>query len=171
MSRSQRVTCIHCHFSCEENFINFSTSSHLCFYQKKNYCRTFSNIQFISSFRYQIKHIVTYSKLFLENSQIEYHHLATWFLFQIIGWNKKIQIIWWNLDGHIVSSALMSKCHWNKWIQGLILQLYRPWHCALFQYKDYISRYKDSHNKDKMAIKPSYLYDGNPYAGKASFLY
>ena len=31
--------------------------------------------------------------------------------------------------------------------------------------------YGDSHYKDKMVVRPSYLYNGNPYTGKMIYLY
>ena len=34
---------------------------------------------------------------------------------------------------------------------------------ALFQYKDFLSRYRDSHYKDKMVLRRSYLNNGNSY--------
>ena len=37
---------------------------------------------------------------------------------------------------------------------------------SLFQYKDCLSMYKDSHYKDKMIERPSYLYDENSHGGK-----
>ena len=42
---------------------------------------------------------------------------------------------------------------------------------ALFQYKDRLFRYADSHYKDKTVVRQSYLYSDNPYAGKAASLY
>ena len=39
------------------------------------------------------------------------------------------------------------------------------------QYKDGLSRYGDFHYKDKTVLRPSYLYDGNPYTGKTIYLY
>ena len=42
---------------------------------------------------------------------------------------------------------------------------------VLFQYKDCLSRYRDSHYKDKAFMRLSYLYDGSSYTGKASSLY
>ena len=38
------------------------------------------------------------------------------------------------------------------------------------QYKDNLSRYGYSHYKDKMVIRPSYLYNGKPYTGKTPSL-
>ena len=38
------------------------------------------------------------------------------------------------------------------------------------QYKDGLFRYWDFH-KDKMVMRPSYLYNGNSYTGKMTFLY
>ena len=40
-----------------------------------------------------------------------------------------------------------------------------------FQYKDRLSRYGDSHVKDKNVIRPSYLLHGDPYTGKTISLY
>ena len=37
---------------------------------------------------------------------------------------------------------------------------------ALSQCKDCLSRYRDFHHEDKMVVRPSYLYNGNPYNGK-----
>ena len=31
--------------------------------------------------------------------------------------------------------------------------------------------YVDFHHKDKTVVKPSYLYNGNPYTGKTVYLY
>ena len=42
---------------------------------------------------------------------------------------------------------------------------------AQFQYKDRLSRYRDSHYKDKTVSRPSYLYNGNSYTGKTTSLY
>ena len=42
---------------------------------------------------------------------------------------------------------------------------------ALFQYKDCLSRYYDSHYKDKTVLKQSYLYIGNLYSGKMACIY
>ena len=40
---------------------------------------------------------------------------------------------------------------------------------GLFQYQDRISKYRDLCYKDAIAVKPSYLYHENFYAGKAYF--
>ena len=37
-----------------------------------------------------------------------------------------------------------------------------------YTYKDRLSRYGDFHYKDKTVVKPSYLYNGNPYIGKTA---
>ena len=42
---------------------------------------------------------------------------------------------------------------------------------VLFQYKDSLSRYGDSHYEDKRVSRPSFLYNGNPYTGKTGSLY
>ena len=42
---------------------------------------------------------------------------------------------------------------------------------ALSQYKDSLSRYGDSHYKDETVVRPSYLYNGNPYTAKMISLY
>ena len=42
---------------------------------------------------------------------------------------------------------------------------------ALSQCKDGLSRCEDFHYKDKMVMRPSYLYNGNPYTGKTTSLY
>ena len=34
-----------------------------------------------------------------------------------------------------------------------------------FQHKDHLSRAGDFHHSDKAVMRPSYLYNGNPYAG------
>ena len=39
------------------------------------------------------------------------------------------------------------------------------------QYKDCLSWYRDSYYKVEMVVRPSYLYDGNPYTGKTVSLY
>ena len=40
-----------------------------------------------------------------------------------------------------------------------------------FQCEDRLSGHKDSNYNDKTVVRPSYLYDGRPYAGKtASFI-
>ena len=40
-----------------------------------------------------------------------------------------------------------------------------------FQYKDRLCTYGDSQHKDKTVTRPSYLYNGHPYAGLTAFLY
>ena len=40
-----------------------------------------------------------------------------------------------------------------------------------FQHKDHLSMYEDFHYKDEIDVRPSYLYDGNPYTGKTASLY
>ena len=47
--------------------------------------------------------------------------------------------------------------------QGLLL--------APSLYKDRLSRYGDFHYKDKAVVRPSYIYNGNPYTGKTASLY
>ena len=42
---------------------------------------------------------------------------------------------------------------------------------ALAQYKDYLFRYVVSYYKDNTAMRPSHLYDGNPYTRKTVSLY
>ena len=37
--------------------------------------------------------------------------------------------------------------------------------------KDSLSRYRDFHYKDNMAIRRSYVYNGNPYTDKMAYLY
>ena len=39
------------------------------------------------------------------------------------------------------------------------------------QYKDGVSRYWHFHYKDKTVVRPSYLYNKNPYNGKTTSLY
>ena len=39
------------------------------------------------------------------------------------------------------------------------------------QYKDRLSRYEDLHYNNKLVVRPSYLYSGNPYTGKMIFVY
>ena len=41
----------------------------------------------------------------------------------------------------------------------------------LLQYKDHLYRHKDSHNKEYIAIRPSYLYFGNSYTDETAILY
>ena len=41
---------------------------------------------------------------------------------------------------------------------------------APFQYKNRLSRYGDLHYKHKTVVRPSYLYDTNPYIGKTASL-
>ena len=41
----------------------------------------------------------------------------------------------------------------------------------LFQYKDHLSRYREFPYKDKMVVRPSYLYNGNSTAATRSSLY
>ena len=59
--------------------------------------------------------------------------------------------------------------------QTMITHLTRPkksssWRTtrALIQYKDGLSRYGDSHVKDKTVARPSYFQHGDPYTGKTS---
>ena len=42
---------------------------------------------------------------------------------------------------------------------------------APFQYKDHLYWYGDFHYKDKTVMRPSYLYNDNPYTGKTTSLY
>ena len=42
---------------------------------------------------------------------------------------------------------------------------------ALFKYKDHLSRYGDSHDKDKTVVTPPYLYCGNPHTWKDNICY
>ena len=42
---------------------------------------------------------------------------------------------------------------------------------VLSQYKDSLSRYSDSHYKDKLVVRLSNLFNGNPYTGKMTSLY
>ena len=42
---------------------------------------------------------------------------------------------------------------------------------AQFQYKDWFSRYGDFCYKDKIVVRPSYLYNRNTHTGKMTFLY
>ena len=42
---------------------------------------------------------------------------------------------------------------------------------VLFQYKDYLSMYRDFHYKDKIVMRLSHLYNGNSYTGKMTSLY
>ena len=41
----------------------------------------------------------------------------------------------------------------------------------VFQYKIDLIMYLYSHYKDKMFVRPSYLYDCNPYPGKGIYVY
>ena len=54
---------------------------------------------------------------------------------------------------------------------GKMASLY--WDCpwAWSQYKDHLSRYRDSYYKDETIFRPSNLYNGNPYIGKMTSLY
>ena len=49
------------------------------------------------------------------------------------------------------------------------MQYWDTW--APSQYKDRLSRYGDSHVKDKPVVRPSYLKHENPYTGKTTSLY
>ena len=42
---------------------------------------------------------------------------------------------------------------------------------GLSQYQDCLSKYGDSHDKDKTVVRPSYLYHEDPYTGKIAFWY
>ena len=42
---------------------------------------------------------------------------------------------------------------------------------ALFQYKKHVCRYRDFHYNDKMAMRPSYIYNGDSSIGKMASLY
>ena len=42
---------------------------------------------------------------------------------------------------------------------------------GLFQYKDHLSRYGNSHNIDKMTVRPSYFYNHNSYGCKMVYFY
>ena len=49
--------------------------------------------------------------------------------------------------------------------------LYRNDKLALFQYKDRLSWYRDSHYNDKTVVRPSFLYNGNLYTCKIASIY
>ena len=42
---------------------------------------------------------------------------------------------------------------------------------ALTQYNDCLSRYRESHYKDRTVLRPSYLYNRNPYSCKTASLW
>ena len=43
-----------------------------------------------------------------------------------------------------------------------------PW--GKYQYKDRVFNYGDSHCEDKLVVRLSYPYDGNPFTGKTATL-
>ena len=65
----------------------------------------------------------------------------------------------------------------NHFISSLLLNgmicFFPPWQGtrAPSQYKDHLSRYRDSHYEDKTVMRPSYLYKVNSYSGKIVSLY
>ena len=71
----------------------------------------------------------------------------------------------WRVSTFQVISCLLVDCmgldcvqHWKDfWVP--------------LQDKNHHSRYKDSHYKDKMVMRRSYLYNRNPFTGKIAFLY
>ena len=54
--------------------------------------------------------------------------------------------------------------HWK--VSGIILIYSWAHYLAMYQCKDHLSMYGDSHDKDKTVIRPSWLYQGDPYIGK-----
>ena len=55
----------------------------------------------------------------------------------------------------------------GSWMGGNALR--RSWPCL--NIKTVFPGYRDSHFKDEMAMRPSFLYYGNPYTGKRASLY
>ena len=53
----------------------------------------------------------------------------------------------------------------------LVLCPVTPPACVLFQYKYCLSRYRDSHDTENMAIRASYLYNQNSDTSKTACLY
>ena len=53
------------------------------------------------------------------------------------------------------------------WLRRMLWEKSR----APSQYKDILSRYGDSHVKDKTVMRPSYSLHGDPYTGKTASLY
>ena len=86
-----------------------------------------------------------------------------------------MRILWlcheWWLACHLAVLAIvhtphhrLALWHWNAPVGGQFV-------CTLFQYEDSLSQYMESHYKEKMVMRLSYLYNGNPYSGKMEFLY
>ena len=69
------------------------------------------------------------------------------------------------------SCHLLSVLHWsiNSLWPETCFNIYI--YMFIFLYKDSVSRYGDSHYKDKTVTRPSYLYNGNPYTGNTTSLY
>ena len=66
---------------------------------------------------------------------------------------------------HIDCSALSGKQHESlTGVWGIV-----AW--VLSQYKNHLSRYGDSHYKDKKVVRLSYIYNGNSYTDKMTSLY
>ena len=69
--------------------------------------------------------------------------------------------------GYMLHVLLCSCWAYNAlWLKALTAAY--TW--ALFQYKKRLSRYEDFHYKDKTVVRPSYLYNGNSYAGRTASL-
>ena len=86
-------------------------------------------------------------------------------------------------DLHLINK-LLGKHSRGWWFETLPCPLWRhrnankrccphrsQWTWAPHQYKDGLSRYGDSHYKDKTVVRPPYPYNGNPYIGKKASLY
>ena len=62
----------------------------------------------------------------------------------------------------------LSKQSWGWWSATPLGSLWR--HCNTV-YIDRLSKYMDSYYTDETVVRPSYLYNGNPYTGKMTSLH
>ena len=65
----------------------------------------------------------------------------------------------WFLNGRLEKKTRVAQCRHSK-ATG-----------AVSQCKDRLFIYGDFYYKDKTVMRPSYLYNGNPYTGKTAYLY
>ena len=52
-----------------------------------------------------------------------------------------------------------------------IIKTRQLWDCLIFIMRIPVLVYRNSHHKHRMVMRPSYLYNGNPYTGKTASLY
>ena len=77
---------------------------------------------------------------------------------------KQFFIVWFRFMDRIIKATQLLICNVN-----LSVECNNIW--VLFQYRDHLSMYRDSHYEDKPLGRPPNLHNQNPYTVKTIYLY